>query len=292
MTKEKGVGKAHSKIILMGEHSVVYGYPALALPLNNIEVTCQVFPSEKPWTLYEEDTLSMAVFACLEHLGKQGAQIRCQVNSMVPEKRGMGSSAAVSIAAIRAVFDYFEEALDHETLEILANRAEMIAHMNPSGLDAKTCLSDVAIKFIRNVGFSEIELDLDAHLLIADTGIHGHTREAIKKVESMGQEALPLLQELGNLTKIVEKAIHLKDLLTMGQAMTKAHGKLTQLGVSCQLSDDLVELALENGALGAKMSGGGLGGCVIVLIKEKKEAEDLARLLREKGASNIWIESL
>ena len=292
MRKEKGVGKAHSKIILMGEHSVVYGYSALALPLNNIEVTCQVFPSEKPWTLYEEDTLSMAVFACLEHLGKQGAQIRCQVDSMVPEKRGMGSSAAVSIAAIRAVFDYFEEALDHETLEILANRAEMIAHMNPSGLDAKTCLSDVAIKFIRNVGFSEIELDLDAYLLIADTGIHGHTREAIKKVESLGQEALPLLQELGNLTKIVEKAIQLKDLLTMGQAMTKAHGKLAQLGVSCQLSDDLVELALENGALGAKMSGGGLGGCVIVLIKEKKEAEVLARLLREKGASNIWIESL
>ena len=271
---------------------MVYGYPALALPLNNIEVTCQVFPSEKPWTLYEEDTLSMAVFACLEHLGKQGTQIRCQVNSMVPEKRGMGSSAAVSIAAIRAVFDYFEEALDHETLEILANRAEMIAHMNPSGLDAKTCLSDVAIKFIRNVGFSEIELDLGAHLLIADTGIHGHTREAIKKLESLGQEALPLLQELGNLTKIVEKAIHLKDLLTMGQAMTRAHGKLAQLGVSCQLSDDLVELALENGVLGAKMSGGGLGGCVIVLIKEKKEAEDLARLLREKGASNIWIESL
>ena len=292
MTKEIGVGKAHSKIILMGEHSVVYGYPAISLPLNHIEVTCRVFSSERSWALYAEDTLSMAVFACLEHLGKQGAQIRCQVNSMVPEKRGMGSSAAVSIAAIRAVFDYFEETLDHETLEILANRAEMIAHMNPSGLDAKTCLSDVAIKFIRNVGFSEIELDLGAYLLIADTGIHGHTREAIKKVESLGQEVLPLLQELGNLTKIVEKAIHLKDLLTMGQAMTKAHGKLAQLGVSCQLSDDLVELALENGALGAKMSGGGLGGCVIVLIKEKKEAEDLARLLREKGASNIWIESL
>ena len=54
----------------------------------------------------------------------------------------MGSSAAVSIAAIRAVFDYFEEELDDQTLEILANRAEMIAHMNPSGLDAKTCLSD------------------------------------------------------------------------------------------------------------------------------------------------------
>lgn len=150
MTKEIGVGKAHSKIILMGEHSVVYGYPAISLPLNHIEVTCRVFPSERAWTLYAEDTLSMAVFACLEHLGRQGAKIRCQVESMVPEKRGMGSSAAVSIAAIRAVFDYFEEEIDDQTLEILANRAEMIAHMNPSGLDAKTCLSDVAIKFIRN----------------------------------------------------------------------------------------------------------------------------------------------
>ena len=49
MTKEIGVGKAHSKIILMGEHSVVYGYPAISLPLNRIEVTCQVFPSERAW---------------------------------------------------------------------------------------------------------------------------------------------------------------------------------------------------------------------------------------------------
>ncbi len=66
----------------------------------------------------------------------------------------MGSSAAVSIAAIRAVFDYYQEKLDDETLEVLVNRAETIAHMNPSGLDAKTCLSDQAIKFIRNVGFT------------------------------------------------------------------------------------------------------------------------------------------
>lgn len=292
MTKEIGVGKAHSKIILMGEHSVVYGYPAISLPLNHIEVTCRVFPSERAWTLYAEDTLSMAVFACLEHLGRQGAKIRCQVESMVPEKRGMGSSAAVSIAAIRAVFDYFEEELDDQTLEILANRAEMIAHMNPSGLDAKTCLSDVAIKFIRNFGFSEIKLDLDAFLVISDTGIHGHTREAIRAVESQGQKALPLLQELGNLTKILEKAISIKDLITMGQAMTKAHEKLAKLGVSCQKADELVAVALENGALGAKMSGGGLGGCVIALVGERSQADVLATVLREKGAINTWIESL
>ncbi|MEW4354657.1 mevalonate kinase [Streptococcus pneumoniae] len=292
MTKEMGVGKAHSKIILIGEHAVVYGYPAISLPLNHIEVTCRIVPAESPWMLYEEDTLSMAVFAALDHLGIDKAYIRCQVDSMVPEKRGMGSSAAVSIAAIRAVFDYFEKDLDEETLEILANRAEMIAHMNPSGLDAKTCLSNRAIKFIKNVGFTELDVDLDAYLLIADTGIHGHTREAIQKVEESGRLALHNLHQLGNLTKLIEEGIEARDLEMIGQAMTEAHSYLAAIRVSCEKADELVKLALNEGALGAKMSGGGLGGCIIALIKERKEAERLAQRLQEKGAVNTWIESL
>ena len=292
MTKKVGVGRAHSKIILIGEHAVVYGYPALALPLTNIEVTCRILPSDHAGILYEEDNLSMAVFASLEFLGVQEAYIRCEIESMVPEKRGMGSSAAVSIAAIRAVFDYYEQELDRETLEILANRAEMIAHMNPSGLDAKTCLSDRAIKFIKNVGFSEFETNLGAYLVIADTGIYGHTREAIQEVEQLGMTALPHLHQLGKLTNEVEEALKVKDLERIGIAMSEAHLSLKNLGVSCPEVDRLVATAQENGALGAKMSGGGLGGCIIALVASKEKAVSLADLLREKGAVNTWIESL
>ncbi|PMR65654.1 mevalonate kinase [Streptococcus intermedius] len=292
MTKKVGVGRAHSKIILIGEHAVVYGYPALALPLNNIEVTCRILPSNHTWVLYEEDTLSMAVFASLEFLGIQEADIRCEIESMVPEKRGMGSSAAVSIAAIRAVFDYYEQDLDKETLEILANRAEMIAHMNPSGLDAKTCLSDRAIKFIKNVGFSEFETNLGAYLVIADTGIYGHTREAIQKVENIGRRALPHLHQLGKLTNEVEAALKIKDLEAISMAMSEAHLSLKSLGVSCPEADKLVSMAQANGALGAKMSGGGLGGCIIALVANKEKASWLSQLLREKGAVHTWIESL
>ena len=292
MTKEIGVGKAHSKIILMGEHSVVYGYPAISLPLNRIEVTCQVFPSERAWTLYAEDTLSMAVFACLEHLGKQGAQIRCQVNSMVPEKRGMGSSAAVSIAAIRAVFDYYQADLPHDVLEILVNRAEMIAHMNPSGLDAKTCLSDQPIRFIKNVGFTELEMALSAYLVIADTGVYGHTREAIQVVQSKGKDALPFLHALGELTQQAEEAITRKDAEGLGQILSQAHLHLKEIGVSSPEADSLVETALSHGALGAKMSGGGLGGCIIALADNLTHAQELAERLEEKGAVQTWIESL
>ena len=292
MTKEVGVGQAHSKIILIGEHAVVYGYPAISLPLLEVEVTCRVVPATTPWRLFEEDTLSMAVYASLEYLNITDAYIRCQIDSAIPEKRGMGSSAAISIAAIRAVFDYYQEKLPRDVLEILVNRAEMIAHMNPSGLDAKTCLSDQPIRFIKNVGFEELAMDLSAYLVIADTGVYGHTREAIQVVESKGKEALPFLYALGELTQQAEEAIKARDAVKLGEILTKAHGNLKEIGVSSLEADALVETALHHGALGAKMSGGGLGGCIIALVADYHQAQNLAERLEEKGAVQTWIESL
>ena len=292
MTKKIGVGKAHSKIILIGEHAVVYGYPAISLPLLEVEVTCRVVPAETPWRLFEEDTLSMAVYASLEYLTIKDACIRCQIESAIPEKRGMGSSAAISIAAIRAVFDYYDAQLSQETLEILVNRAEMIAHMNPSGLDAKTCLSDQPIRFIKNVGFEELAMDLSAYLVIADTGVYGHTREAIQVVESKGKEALPFLHALGELTQEAEEAIKHKDAEKLGEILSGAHENLKEIGVSSQEADSLVETAIHHGALGAKMSGGGLGGCIIALAANLEQAQELAQGLEEKGAVQTWIESL
>ena len=292
MTKKVGVGQAHSKIILIGEHAVVYGYPAISLPLLEVEVTCKVVPAESPWRLYEEDTLSMAVYASLEHLNIKDACIRCQIDSAIPEKRGMGSSAAISIAAIRAVFDYYQAELPHHVLEILVNRAEMIAHMNPSGLDAKTCLSDQPIRFIKNVGFTELEMNLSAYLVIADTGVYGHTREAIQVVQSKGKDALPFLHALGELTQQAEDAIRQKDAEKLGQILSQAHLHLKEIGVSSPEADSLVETALSYGALGAKMSGGGLGGCIIALAANLAQAEELAKRLEEKGAVQTWIESL
>ena len=234
----------------------------------------------------------MAVYASLEYLNIQDACIRCHIDSAIPEKRGMGSSAAISIAAIRAVFDYYQAELPRDVLEILVNRAEMIAHMNPSGLDAKTCLSDQPIRFIKNVGFEELAMDLSAYLVIADTGVYGHTREAIQVVESKGKEALPFLYALGELTQQAEEAIKAKDAVMLGEILTKAHGNLKEIGVSSLEADALVETALEHGALGAKMSGGGLGGCIIALVADYHQAQDLAERLEEKGAVQTWIESL
>ena len=234
----------------------------------------------------------MAVYASLEYLTIKDACIRCQIESAIPEKRGMGSSAAISIAAIRAVFDYYDAQLSQETLEILVNRAEMIAHMNPSGLDAKTCLSDHPIRFIKNLGFTELEMDLSTYLVIADTGVYGHTREAIQVVQSKGKDALPYLQTLGDLTQEAEDAINHKDAEKLGEILSQAHENLKEIGVSSQEADSLVETAIHHGALGAKMSGGGLGGCIIALAANLEQAQELAQRLEEKGAVQTWIESL
>ena len=288
----KGRGVSHSKIILMGEHSVVYGYPAIAIPLKNIQMECIVERSRVPFFHNEKDTLSTAVHTALKYLSKKNENIKYKVISDIPPKRGMGSSAAVSIAAIRGVLDYFNRKVDSITLEKLVNEAEIIAHNTPSGLDAKTCLSDSAIKFIKNKGFKNIDMNLGAYLLIADTGIHGHTRDAIMNIKNMGNKALPMLEKLGKLTEETEKFIEKKDVVNIGKNMIFAHEELKMLGVSIEKSDILVKTAIAEGAYGAKMSGGGLGGCIIALMESREKTEMTAKKLMEKGAVNIWIEAL
>ena len=288
----KGKGFSHSKIILMGEHSVVYGYPAIAIPLKNIQIECIVERSRVPFFHNEKDTLSTAVHTALKYLSKKNENIKYKVISDIPPKRGMGSSAAVSIAAIRGVLDYFNRKVDNMTLEKLVNEAEIIAHNTPSGLDAKTCLSDSAIKFIKNKGFKNIDMNLGAYLLIADTGIHGHTRDAIMNIKNMGNKALPMLEKLGKLTEETEKFIEKKDVVNIGKNMIFAHEELKMLGVSIEKSDILVKTAIAEGAYGAKMSGGGLGGCIIALMESREKTEMTAKKLMEKGAVNTWIAAL
>ncbi|MGT2932565.1 mevalonate kinase [Streptococcus catagoni] len=292
MSEKIGIGKAHSKIILMGEHSVVYGYPAIALPLKDIEVVCRIREAKEKLKFDFYDTLSTAIYAALDYLQIKEKPIAYEIISQVPQKRGMGSSAAVSIAAIRAVFSYFEKDLSNDLLEILVNKAEIIAHTNPSGLDAKTCLSDHAIKFIRNIGFESLSIDLDAYLVIADTGIHGHTREAVAKVAKYEEGNLPYLAKLGDLTEAVVAAIQIKNKKFIGQAMTEAHYNLKAIGVSIEKANQLVEVALASEALGAKMSGGGLGGCIIALADNKTIADKICQNLVNEGAVNTWIQKL
>lgn len=298
---KRGIGKSHSKIILIGEHSVVYGYPAIAIPLKKIEIECTIEEAKSNFFYDETDTLSVAIFTALKYLKKENVKIKYKITSQIPQKRGMGSSAAVSIAAIRAIFNYFRENLEDELLEKLVNTAEIVAHKTPSGLDAKTCLSDKAIRFVKNKGFSYINLNLDAYLVIADTGIYGNTGEAIQNVKNLGSKAELSLKKLGRLTdemtriltgNIENKEEKIKKISKIGEIMTTANTELGKLNITIEKTELFVKTAIENGAAGAKISGGGLGGCVIALAKNLEIMEKVKDGFTKCGAENIWVEKI
>lgn len=295
---KKGIGKSHGKIILIGEHSVVYGYPAIAIPLQKIEIECIVEEAKSSFFYNNTNTLSVAIFTALKYLKKENAKIKYKITSQIPQKRGMGSSAAVSIAAIRAVFDYFGKNLESDLLEKLVHTAEIVAHNTPSGLDAKTCLSDKAIKFIKNKGFSYIDLNLDAYLVIADTGIYGNTGDAVQNVKNLGSKADIPLKKLGELTDEMTKILtennesKKEKLDNIGKIMTKANTELEKLNITIEKTELFVKTAIENGANGAKISGGGLGGCVIALAENLEIAKKIKNSLTKCGAENIWIEHI
>ena len=298
---KRGIGKSHSKIILIGEHSVVYGYPAIAIPLKKIEIECAIEEAKSNFFYDETDTLSVAIFTALKYLKKENVKIKYKITSQIPQKRGMGSSAAVSIAAIRAIFNYFGENLEDELLEKLVNTAEIVAHKTPSGLDAKTCLSDKAIRFVKNKGFSYINLNLDAYLVIADTGIYGNTGEAIQNVKNLGSKAELSLKKLGRLTdemtriltgNIENKEEKIKKISKIGEIMTTANTELGKLNITIEKTELFVKTAIENGAAGAKISGGGLGGCVIALAENLEIMEKVKDGFTKCGAENIWVEKI
>lgn len=298
---KRGIGKSHSKIILIGEHSVVYGYPAIAIPLKKIEIECAIEEAKSNFFYDETDTLSVAIFTALKYLKKENVKIKYKITSQIPQKRGMGSSAAVSIAAIRAIFNYFRENLEDELLEKLVNTAEIVAHKTPSGLDAKTCLSDKAIRFVKNKGFSYIDLNLDAYLVIADTGIYGNTGESIQNVKNLGSKAELSLKKLGRLTdemtriltgNIENKEEKIKKISKIGEIMTAANTELGKLNITIEKTELFVKTAIENGAAGAKISGGGLGGCVIALAENLEIMEKVKDGFTKCGAENIWVEKI
>jgi len=300
---KRGIGKSHSKIILIGEHSVVYGYPAIAIPLKKIEIECTIEEAKSNFFYDETDTLSVAIFTALKYLKKENEKIKYKITSQIPQKRGMGSSAAVSIAAIRAIFNYFGENLEDELLEKLVNTAEIVAHKTPSGLDAKTCLSDKAIRFVKNKGFSYIDLNLDAYLVIADTGIYGNTGEAIQNVKNLGSKAELSLKKLGRLTDEMtriltgnienkEEKIRREKISKIGEIMTAANTELGKLNITIEKTELFVKTAIENGAAGAKISGGGLGGCVIALAENLEIMEKVKNGFTKCGAENIWVEKI
>lgn len=310
MVKQQGIGTSHAKIILMGEHSVVYGQPAIALPLPSVQLSVTLSSRQDNQRIIKSryyhgslENLPSSMIGIKKLIDTLSARFNDQetgwdlkIESQLPAKRGMGSSAASAIAIIRAFFDYYDEPLDRTLLLQLADVEEQITHRSPSGLDAATVSSDKPLFYVKGRIGVPIEMNLDASLVIADTGKKGATKEAILAVKdelkNNNEKAEEHIKHLGELVNQTKDYLAQNDIVKLGDALNFAQTDLAALNVSDPSLDHLIHVARDNGALGAKLTGGGRGGCMIALMQTAMRARRLASILKENGAHDIWLQPL
>jgi len=305
-TEKRAVGTAHSKVILIGEHAVVYGEPAIALPLPTLSATCIVehacgkilFESEKYTGSLERipermKGLALCINETLVELGQKQENLKITLISNIPIARGLGSSAATAIAIVRGLSNYFETPLTKEKLKILSNIAEKYAHGNPSGIDMETVLSNVPILFQKGSMPKPLFIQRPFYLVVADTGEIRNTKLAVASIlEKRKQDPMHTehsIHLLGSYTQETKDVLMSGDLLRLGELLNLAQIELKNLGVSDDPIDHLVNVAKDEGALGAKLTGAGRGGCIIALAENEKHAAMLCKRLRESGSTETWF---
>ena len=302
----EGRGRTWAKAILLGEHSVVYGHPAVAVPLHDLRMRATATPVPGPSQLNCLDhrgPMEQATprFACIvkafdtarEFSGCQGQSFEITTHSDFPHERGLGSSAAAAGAIIRAVLDACRHKASADDLFALTQLAEQVAHGKPSGLDAAATSSPHPIRFQGGRMRPLSQCIEQAHLVIADSGVHGSTRQAVGGLRLRYEENTrtigPLIDELGALAQTAVTALGDGDAPALGAVMDRAHTVLAELDLSLPVLDELTASARRAGALGAKLTGGGLGGCVIALANSAQAADRIRSALERSGASATWI---
>lgn len=303
-----GRGRAHAKVILFGEHAVVHGAPAVALPIESLGVLAQVRHRPGPLHIVTDvysgplagapellESPRAVVHATLLEVGLPARDLEITVSGEVPHARGLGSSAAVAGAIVRALADYAGHELTRERYLELVAVGERVAHGAPSGLDAQATAAHAPIVFEAGVA-TVLPSRTTGYLVVADSGVQGRTRRAVRSVASFLERhpvrGAAIVAGLGRLAQ--QGAL---DLTTgrrerLGLRMSQAQLMLRELGVSAPELDRLVTAAMRAGALGAKLTGAGQGGCVIALVSDLATAQAVSQAMREVGAVATWTHRL
>lgn len=304
-SEQTAIGIAHSKLILIGEHAVVHGQPAIAIPfpLVGVESAVDFAPgSVKIDSTFYHGPLESApdalegLVTCiretLDHLQLPCEDLLIRIKSSIPPGKGLGSSASVAIAVVKSIFAFAGQRYTEGDLLNLSNISETYAHGAPSGIDTLTITSESPVWYEKEQPISFIEPEGDFHFIVADSGRMGDTRSAVESVASLLRSAPRRIQSkmdrIGEITHRARNALENASKQLLGQMLNEAQRELEALGVSDAGLNRLIYFARQEGALGAKLTGGGNGGCIIALARNEVHSRQLAEKMRKFGAHAVW----
>lgn len=303
---------APGKIILLGEHAVVYGRPALAVPVTQVRATAEIWPSEFRGIWIEAPDIRLKaelktlpfdhpLVSTLQYLfASLGIDpypsLNIRISSSIPVASGLGSGAAVSVALTRALYSYMGQPASDAEVNKLAFEMEKLYHGIPSGIDNTVITYARPVYFVRSKPIETFKPRYPFTILIGDTGIPAPTKQAVADLHKLWEGNRPLWEgiftQVGQIVNAARRAIEFGKIKELGELMDQNHELLKHMTVSSPDLEQLIEAARDAGALGAKLSGGGRGGNMIALVDpSRREAgtEDLKKCLLQAGARRVIV---
>lgn len=305
---------ASGKAILLGEHAVVYGQPAIAIPISSRRVTVRIEPhltgpSGKLHViapmldldldfqaLPESHPIYQAISLSLKELEiEQIPACTLNISADLAVSSGLGFSAALAVAVVKALSEFLGHPFDLETVNRLAFICETFVHGHPSGIDNTTVTYEKPIFFQKGIEPTMLKPNKALHFVLADSGIRKSTHDTIAQ---LGEELTlntnfvqPRIEEIGNLVRKASREFTSGNLTHQAYLINRNQEILRELNLSCPELDRLIEIALENGALAAKLTGGGKGGHMLALVEES-QIENVFSALNQASGGKAFQTSL
>ncbi|UCD00842.1 MAG: mevalonate kinase [Promethearchaeota archaeon] len=301
-----GFGKGYGKTILFGEHFVVYGLPAIASALGSFTTANIKIAQGKGWTVDDQRPATpgykkkkyhesmQSVKNVINHLkiDTKNQKLEITFAGDLIAASGVGASAAQCTSLARALNDSFNLNLSDEKINEAAYEGEKAYHGTPSGIDNTASTYGGLIWFVKNLNGGKNTMDLlqspkKIPLVIANSGITASTAEVVADVKRLKEENPEKFEnifgEYKMLAEEAKKALLEGKIFNIGSLMNQNQKLLQDITVSGEINDNLVEIALKNRAIGAKMTGTGRGGLVIALAENEEIQEKIAKAFENEG---------
>lgn len=299
-----GKGSGFGKVILFGEHFVVHGVAGI---VSAIEATTDaevkisgegiiVRDERKTAKGYTEEKRAQQLESIKRMLEAMSVDPKLPLNIWIggtlPGFSGLGASAASSVAIARGIAEELEMDISNRIINQIAYEAEKAYAGNPSGIDNTAATYGGLLWFKRNIigganTIQKIHIQAPVEIVIGSTGIVANTKAMVAGVaerkKNNPEKYNQLFKQSEQIALEARNALQDFNLKRVGELMNENHRLLQEIEVSCEELDILVDLAMKQGALGAKLTGGGGGGCMVALTPTKELQEKVAKEIAEKG---------